>query len=253
MSAPISEVEAWQVLGDLVKVAQSQLGARLVCLSAFGSLVNGDYVPGFSDIDQVIVIRAGSEKEGSVEAANAAVRSINYRRGRFHDCLHEGYVVSREALWSRDFDSEEGLVLRDVIDLALHGRTLVGDHIWPRIHRPTVEELRESVVCGVFWIPKRLPNLKSILNCIFAVGGARFYCTTGTMTWTKRDLARAYSSRRDLPFGDLVAEAENLRRKGAIPPEEAAAALKRLKSPYREFLEETRTWMAESSTWQPAA
>jgi hypothetical protein len=255
MSEVISEAEAWEVLNDLATTAQRMLGKRLVCLTAFGSLVNGDYVPGFSDLDQVIVLNAGPDQAESAEAANAAVRTLNRRPGKFHGCLHEGYVVPRDALWSLNFDNEQGLVLRDVVDLALHGRTLAGVHIWPRLRIPTNDELRESVVCGVFWIPESLPNLKSILNCIFAVGGARFYCATGTMTWTKRELARRYVDRRDLPFGELVAEAETLRREGSIPPDDAGRALARLQRPYRDFLKQTREWMTESgltrlhSTW----
>jgi predicted nucleotidyltransferase len=246
MSDPISESEAWEVLDDLVRLAQIELGDRLVCLTAFGSLVNGDYVPGFSDIDQVIVARAGAERRRTAEVATAIVRSINQRPGKFRECLHEGYVVSQDAIWSLDADSDEGLVLRDVLDLALHGRTMAGDHIWPMVRSPTEEELRESVVYGVFWIPERLPSLKSILNCIFAVAGARFYCTTGTMTWTKRDLVRRYVSQPDLPFGALLAEAATLRNMGSLPPDDAAAALKRLQPPYLEFLHQTRAWMTSS-------
>jgi predicted nucleotidyltransferase len=246
MPDPISEVEAWEILQALAKTAQSKLGDRLVCLTAFGSLVNGDYTPGFSDIDQVLVVHSGSGQRRSVEIANATVRRINRRSGKFHDCLHEGYVVSREALWSLDFDSEEGLVLRDVVDLALHGKTLAGDHIWPTVRTPTDEELREAVVCGVFWLPDRPPNLKSLLNCIFAVGGARFYCATGTMTWTKQDLARRYVSGPDLPFAELVVEAEALRKRGLPPAADAAAAWKRLQRSYLEFLYQTRAWMTAS-------
>lgn len=243
---PISEAEAWEVLDDLSKAAQSELGDRLACVTAFGSLVNGDYVPGFSDIDQVIVVQAGSEQREWVEDARAAVQGINDRTGKFADCLHEGYVVARDTIWSLDVDSDAGLAPRDVVDLALHGRTLAGGHIWPNVRRPTDAELRESVVCGVFWIPETLPNLKSILNCIFAVAGARFYCATGTMTWTKRELARRYEDRLDLPFGELVVRAETLRRRGSLPPEDALAALERLRSPYLDLLKKTRAWMRET-------
>jgi predicted nucleotidyltransferase len=246
MADPISEAEAWEVLDDLAKTARSELGDRLVCLTAFGSLVNGDYVPGFSDIDQVIVVQSDTEKRETVEVANAAVRRINGRPGKFYECFHEGYVVSREAVWTLDVDSEEGLVLRDVVDLALHGRTLAGNHIWPKVRRPTDEELRESAVYGVFWIPEKLPTLKSLLNCIFMVGGARYLCTTRTMTWTKGDLARRYVSRPDLPFGDLVEEAATLRRKGSLSPEDSAAALERLQPRYSDFLNQTRAWMTAS-------
>lgn len=240
-----TEVEAWALLRDFARETESTLGDRMECLTVFGSLVNGDYVPGFSDIDQVVVVRSGNGWRDSAELVQHIVRRFN--RGKRYPGLrlHEGYVVARNRIWSRDLDREDGLVPRDVRDLILHGRTLAGRAIWPEVQGPSDDELREAAIYFVYWIPTNPPGFKALLNCVFAVAGARYRLATGRSTWTKNELVRAYGEAR-LPGSDLVEEAGRLRSRGCPPGPSSKAAFDRLLPRYAELLSETRAWLTSS-------
>lgn len=242
MNRRVSELQAWRILQEFAREVEIELGGRLQCVTAFGSLVNHDYIEGFSDFDQVVVVRSRRDWDHTATAVRRIVRRI--RRRRFlGKRLHEGYVVPRTGVWSLDRRQPEGLVPRDVVDLILHGRTLAGTSIWSDVQRPTDETLRAAAVAGVFWIPERPPGLHALLNCIFMVAGTLHLCATGEMTWTKGELVRVYGRTVVLPFRSLLAVAGKLRRKGDLSVANEGEVFERLLPQYADFLRSGRDWL----------
>lgn len=228
------------MLRQFAREVGDSLGNRLECVTVFGSLVNGDYVSGFSDLDQVVVVPPGRSWKRDAGKVQHIVHRLNRRQKVRRLRLHEGYVVPRNRVWSRNLDEDDGLVPRDVRDLMLHGRTIAGRSIWSEVEGPTDEELRESAIYFVFWLPTRPPGLHALLNCIFAVAGARYRLATGKSTWTKRELVKRYGAVKDLPYGDLVAIAGALRNRGDLPAREAKTTFFRLLPRYQEYLTSSR-------------
>ncbi len=207
-----AEQDAWQVMQALAQLASATYGARLASFLVYGSLANGDFVPLYSDMDHLIVLAEGALDEAAYQGTHRLVQAM---RQRFPDApgrLQEGNIVEAHMLNHCNLDDDRAFLPRDVADIKLHGRVLLGEEIRAALRMPTLEAMREAAVWGLYWSKPFIEtaSLKALLNMIFGVAGLWYLIESETMTYSKGALTRDYLAAH-LPYAELVDRAAERR------------------------------------------
>ena len=224
----LDERSAWEAARCFATTVTHRLGADARAVYAVGSLPQGAYRPGLSDIDLVLVLAGDGEiPDAEVEAARREAASAGETR------IDVGCVILRETDLTPPFPPERE-VAPEVLRLDDEGLRLTGDDVRPKIVRPKRSDLvafirhydelvRQTVFCPD---SGEDPSWRERHGLAAAACRHYIFVRENLLIWRKQDTLMAFSmGHPEHPWAPTVVE---LLRLGPAPETDTARVCARL-------------------------
>lgn len=241
MLNPTDYPEVNTLLETYLAALQREFGDELLSVYLLGSLSTGAYVPGWSDVNGVSVIRQGepAQLRARAQAASLAIVSTQPAwRGRVFSCCVPAAALDNTS-WQ---DQPEGWGPAELSNLVEDGVLIWGEEIRGGLQRPTLEQLRAAVLDQVatlleappFPLPLRMPKggeWAYYHQHPTIVVDQLIYPTRVLLTWdngrvgAKSEAVNHYIEEYHGPWEPVLLQADTIRRAGfheALTPETVA-------------------------------
>lgn len=213
----ISEAQAWKIVAEFAHDLAAELGEGLLSVLVVGGLSGGNYRPGVSDIDTVIIVTTGTRAaaEPLVERLREAYRV------RYGVPKEFGALVLTPGQLRPPYPPEEELApeIQRIVD---QGRVVHGARV------PVVPPARAELLGYARWFdrwleteflptnpPERL-NYHAAYNVAAMACRHHVYALSGEMIWDKERALRAFAARE--PAHPQVAIVQQLIELGRDDP-----------------------------------
>lgn len=132
---PFADVN--EALQEYLAALEREFGAELLSVYLLGSLSTGSYVPGWSDVNGVIIIHAGEVNQLEMRLERI-LQTVTAPRRLLFDCIVPYAALKREN-W-QNYAAVWGLI--NQTNLVEDGLILWGAELRDELERPNLEELR---------------------------------------------------------------------------------------------------------------
>ncbi|MBN1890838.1 MAG: hypothetical protein JW850_22775 [Thermoflexales bacterium] len=241
MLNPTDYPEVNTLLEAYLTALQREFGDELLSVYLLGSLSTGAYVPGWSDVNGVSVVRQGEPSQLGTRAQAASLAALSaqpaWRKPPFSCCLPAAALNNTS--WQ---NQPEGWGPAELSNLVEDGVLVWGEEIRDELARPTLEQLRAYVLWKLanllqapqLSLPLRMPRggeWAYYHQHPTAVVDQLIYPTRVLLTWdtgrvgAKSEAVNHYIEEYHGPWEPVLLQADTIRRAGfyeALTPETVA-------------------------------
>ena len=184
--------QAWKMTDAFVSVCSGLYFQQIVSIMLTGSLTNGSYQPGLSDVDLITVL-----DDDCPDTIRADVSRLYQQIGHDHSIQFDPLIVSYHDFWP-PWDNNPGIP-QEILRLKASGKVLFGRNIIAELPTPTKKEMWQSDLSFREWLVKSEQppwqewTLKSSLKTILGEASSYFYYKTGIAEYSKHHIAELFS------------------------------------------------------------
>lgn len=181
--------EAWSMVNDFIKQCESQYKEDITAILLTGSLANGSYQPGLSDVDVITIL-----KDETPENTRSGISEIYNQVHEKHGIQFEPVILRHRDFWPPWND--DLCIQPEIHRLKASGKVLYGEeNIIEQLPIPTKKEMWEFDISFREWLLKSDEqtwhewSLKGALKVILGEASTYFYYKTGIVEHSKHHIA----------------------------------------------------------------
>lgn len=231
MLNPTAYPQVNTALTEYLAALRAGFGDELLSVYLLGSLSTSSYVPGWSDVNGVAVVKQGdpAQLQARIQVIRQTVLDAHPQWSRLLFACCVPMATLRQTNWR---NQPEGWSLLDLTNLVEDGLLIWGQEIGYDLERPTLEELRAGLVAELARqlespapLPRRAPRgdeWNSYRQSPTQIVDWLIYPTRVLLTWdkgrvgSKPEAVNHYIEEYHGPWEPVLLQADTLRRTGSL-------------------------------------